>query len=161
MKLTIDITREDYADYNKFHFVKTRLKRSIIVILATLIIVEIFLNKDKFDLTSTIISSIAGVGMYVFIIYRSFNKIKKIPVDGGHILGQKEIEFTEEKYYSKTKNSEGSAEWSTIKSIEENKKSFYLYVDKNMAIMVPKRVFKDETEMNEFRNLVTRKIKEA
>ncbi len=161
MKLTIDISRQDYADYNKFHFVKTKLKRTVITGVLTVFILQVFLNLDQFDLTATIVSSIVSVLVYVFIINMSLNKTKSIPDNDGTILGQKELEFFEDKINYKTVNSEGSNAWTTIKKLEESSKAFYLYMDTNMAMLVPKRFFKDKSDEEAFKTLVRQKINTA
>lgn len=158
MKLTIDISRQDYADFNKFHFFKTRLKRTVITGVLTVILLQLFLNRQQFNLTATIITSATCVVVYVFAINRSLNKTKSIPDNDGAILGQKEMEFAEDKIFYKTANSEGSSAWTTIKKLEENSKAFYLYMDTNMAMLVPKRVFKDKSDEETFKTLVKRKI---
>ena len=158
MKLTIDISRQDYADFNKFHFLKTKLKRTVITGVLTVIILQLFLNREQFDLTATTISSVVCVVVYFFAINRSLNKTKSIPNNDGAILGKKEMEFAEDKIIYKTSNSEGSSAWTTIKKLEENSKAFYLYMDTNMAILVPKRVFKDKSEEETFKILVRQKI---
>ena len=158
MKLTFDITREDYFEFNKFHFLKTKLKRTIILGVLTLVILQLFLNREQFDWTATIISSTICVLVYIYAIKRSLDKTKNIPDKNGTILGQKEMEFTDEKIIYKTSNSEGSSGWATIKNIKESPKAFYLYMDTNMAMLVPKRVFKEGADEAAFRNLVNQKI---
>ncbi|MES2559199.1 MAG: YcxB family protein [Bacteroidota bacterium] len=158
MKLLIDITRQDYAEFNKFHFIQTKLKRTIITGLLTVIVLQLFLNREHFDLTATIVSTIVCVLVYIFVINRSLNKTKNIPDNTGTILGEKEIEFTEDSIIYKTSNSQGTSEWAAIKNLKESPKSFYLYMDTNMAMLVPKRVFKHSDETEAFRELVTRKI---
>ena len=161
MKLTIDISRQDYADFNKFHFFKTKLKRTVITGALTVIILQLFLNREQFNLTATIVSSVVCVLVYVFAISRSLNKTKSIPDNDGTILGQKEMEFAEDKIIYKTANSEGSSDWTTIKKLEESSKAFYLYMDTNMAMLVPKRVFKDKSDEETFKTLVRQKINTA
>lgn len=161
MKLTIDISRQDYADFNKFHFFKTKLKRTVITGALTVIILQLFLNREQFNLTATIVSSIVCVLVYVFAISRSLNKTKSIPDNDGTILGQKEMEFAEDKIIYKTANSEGSSDWTTIKKLEESSNAFYLYMDTNMAMLVPKRVFKDKSDEETFKILVRQKINTA
>lgn len=161
MKLTIDISRQDYVDFNKFHFIKTKLKRTVITGVLTVFILQVFFNHEQFDLTATIVSSIFCVLVYVFVINMSLNKTKSIPDNDGTILGQKEFEFSEDKIIYKTENSEGSSAWTTIKKLEESSKAFYLYVDTNMAILVPKRVFKDKSDEDAFKTLVNQKINTA
>lgn len=161
MKLTIDISRQDYADFNKFHFFKTKLKRTVTTGALTVIVLQLFLNREQFDPTATIISSVVCVFVYVFAINRSLNNTKSIPDSDGTILGQKLMDFGEDKIIYKTQNSEGSSDWKTIKKLEEGSKAFYLYMDTNMAMLVPKRVFKDKLEEETFKTLVRQKINTA
>ena len=161
MKLTIDISRQDYADFNKFHFIKTKLKRTVITGVLTIIILQLFLNREQFNLTATIFSSVVCVLVYLFAINRSLKKTKSIPNNDGTILGQKELEFSKDKIIYKTANSEGKSAWTTIKKLEESSKAFYLYMDTNMAMLVPKRVFKDKSEEETFKTLVRQKINTA
>lgn len=159
MTLTIEITREDYADFNKFNFYSKGLKRTIINGVITIIFLQLLLNYKEFKLAPTLISSVACVLVYFFLIKRSLNKSKNVPDQDGSMLGEKEVEFTDEKISYKASNAEGSINWTAIKSFKESSKAFYLYIDANMAVVVPKRFFKDGTEEMEFRNLVNGKIK--
>lgn len=161
MKLTIDISRQDYADFNKFHFLKTKLKSTVITGALIVIILQLFLNREQFKLTATIISSVGCVLAYVFVVNRSLNNTKNIPDNDGTILGQREMEFAEDKIIYKTANYEGSSDWTTIKKLEESSKAFYLYIDTNIAMLVPKRVFKDKSEEETFKTLVRQKINAA
>lgn len=161
MKLTFVISRQDYADFNKFHFFKTRLKRTVITGLLTVIIMQLFLNREQFNLTATIFSTAVCLAVYVFAINRSLNRTKSIPDNDGTILGRKEIEFTDDRIFYKTANSGGSGAWTTIKKLEEYSKAFYLYMDTNMAMLVPKRVFKDKSEEETFKTFVIQKINTA
>lgn len=158
MKFTVDITREDYSDFNKFHFMKTRLNRTILTGLLTVIVLEYLLNRNEFDLTVTIISSLACVLVYSWAIYRSLNKTKKIPDNDGTILGPKEMEFADDKISYSSKNSQGTCEWTSIKFLRESSKAFYLYMDTNMAMLVPKRTFTTDNELEDFRKIISRKV---
>ncbi len=72
MKLIIDITRKDYVEFNKFHFVKTRLKRTIITGCLTLVAFQLIVNQEKqYDWIWIVISSIVFALVYVFMINRS------------------------------------------------------------------------------------------
>lgn len=158
MKLVVDISRQDYADFNKFHFLKTKLKRTVVIGVLSLIILQLLISDEQFDLTATVIYSAIYTLVYAFAINRSLNRTKSIPDNNGTILGQREMEFTEDKIIYKTANSEGSSTWETIKKMEESSKAFYLYMDTNMAILVPKRFFKDKLEEETFSILVKQKI---
>jgi hypothetical protein len=81
MTLEVDINRQDYSDFNKHHFVKTRLTRTIITGVLTILILEWFLNKDTFDMTATALSATVCGLVYVFLIYRQLQNTKNIPKD--------------------------------------------------------------------------------
>lgn len=158
MKLTIDITREDYADFNKFHLFSKKLKRMVIVGFLTIIIVQLMLNTEGFDWIVTLISSVICFLIYFFSLKISLNRTKNIPEKEGTILGEKQLEFAEEKIFYKASDSEGSINWTAIKRLEEGKNAFYLYMDANMAMIVPKRFLNDVNQETEFRDMVGEKI---
>jgi hypothetical protein len=137
------------------------LKTTIITSVFSVIALQLILNHEKFNLAVTVFSSFAGVLVSVFVINWRLNKTKSIPDSDGAILGQKEFEFSEDNITYKTVNSEGISTWKAIKKLEESSQTFYLYTDTNMAIMVPKRVFKDKPDENAFKSLVRKKINTA
>ncbi len=159
MKLIIDISRDDYADFNKFHYLKYNLKRTILYPVLALIFILYYVNREGFNLTSTLITPFIFVIVYVLSINRTINRTKKIPNNDGAILGEKEYEFSDDIISYKTNNAEGSLNWSTVLKLEESTNAFYLYMDTNMALIVPKRVFKDQAEEEAFKNIVKGKIK--
>lgn len=161
MKLIIEITRQDYLEFNKFHFTQTKLKRTVIIGIVSLILLQLALNVNQFNLTSTIITTIFFVVAYALLINISLNKTKNIPANSGTILGDKEYEFNDDKILFKTEGSEGKCDWKTVKELKESSTAFYLYMDTNMALLVPKRHFKDANEIAEFKELASRKINAA
>jgi|GEM_PF-2528380 len=44
--------------------------------------------------------------------------------------------------------------WSTINFLQESSKAFYLYIDTNMAISIPKKCFTSKTEIERFETYV-------
>lgn len=158
MKLIVDITRQDYVDFNKFHFMKTGFKKTILTYLIALILMELYLNKDGFNLFATLFSSILFILVCWFLTYNRLNKTKKIPIDNGSFLGETEFDFLEDKILYKKYNSEGNVSWSTIKSFNEGKNAFYLYIDSIVAYVIPKRFFLNKEEMIAFQNLVERNL---
>ena len=157
IKLSFELQRENYMNFNKFHYKKTQLKKTLITGGLVLIILQVALNLNKFDLIATIISSIIFNAIYFFLISRSLNNTKKIPKDDGSILGRKEIEFSDTGIAYMDKNSSGNFNWSAIKSLQSDTTEFYLYTDANMAIVIPKRIFNSDTEIVEFEEYINDK----
>lgn len=158
MKLTIDITRDDYADFNKFHLFSKKLKRMVIIGLLTIISVQLLMDYENFSWVVTLISSVICIIIYFLIAKIGLNATRNIPSKDGAILGEKDIEFTEDNIYYKAPTSEGTINWTAVKKFKDSKKAFYLYMDTHMALVVPKRFFKDGTQEMEFRDLVNSKI---
>src|SRR5260221_1792076 len=117
MKLEIEINRQDYSDFNIFHFYKTRLVRSIIICSVVIIILQSILNKDKVNIPATVFSSIVAIIVYFAMIYYSLTNTKKIPKDDGAILGKRELEFTNDTIICREKYSISNSNWTTIKSL--------------------------------------------
>ncbi|CAN5470936.1 hypothetical protein BH11BAC1_BH11BAC1_30040 [soil metagenome] len=158
MKLEIEITRKDYADFNKFHYLKYKFRRSTLTILVVLILLQLILNGKNFSLGKTIVSTITALLVYFGIIYFALSKSKKIPSADGSILGKREMEFLEDSIKYKSETGEGTRTWASIKKLEEGKNAYYLYLDANMGVIVPKRFFSSEAAKNDFVDLVKRKI---
>jgi hypothetical protein len=159
MKLSFEINRQDYADFNKFHFIKTRLIRTLLTGGLTIIVLQMVLNKDEFDLNATIISSLVCGLIYFVIYYRSLSNTSKIPADNGTILGHRDLEFNDAEIICKTKDTNSSSGWTTAKELAIGKKALYLYIDTNMAVIIPKRVFTSDDELTDFIKFVSTKVK--
>ena len=159
MTLQIEINRQDYSDFNKFNFVKTSLVKTIVVGLAACLLLQIFLNKERFHLFASIVSFLASIMAYSGLVYLQLIRTKKIPKDGGTTLGKRDMEFTNETIICKTKHSVSSSNWTAVRSLEKGKSAVYLYVDSNMAYIIPKRYFKNEQEQEDFIKFAETKIK--
>jgi hypothetical protein len=161
MKLHTEITRQDYAEYNRYHFFQTKLKKTIFLGLLTLISIQLILNREHFELVETIVSTIVAITIFIFLLNRNLNKTKNIPDNNGTILGEKEYDFTVNNITYNTKDSKGTIEWSLIKYQKESPTTFYLYTDSIMAIIIPKRYFKNSQELDEFRELISQRIEKV
>ena len=159
MKLKIEITRLDYLNFNKYFFVKTRLKKTIITGFITILSLQIILNRTEFDLGVTIVSTIASIVVYFFAIYFSILSTESKPKDDSTILGLKEMEFNEDAVLCESSTVSSIVNWSTIKSLEEGRTAFYLFIESNSAFIIPKRYFNSTEQLNEFKNLIQSKIK--
>lgn len=158
MTIKIDITREDYSDFNIHHFIKTRLVRTVFTGIATIILMEYLLNRDGFHLIATVVSVLVCLVIYVVLIVTQLRRTSNIPKDGGAILGVKILEFNEDSINCKASDSTTDFKWSLISCVDNGKKAIYLYLETNMAIIIPKRCFSTESEQIEFIGFVNKKI---
>jgi hypothetical protein len=156
MKLEIEITRQDYLNFNLYHFRKKNLIQTALIGLIGLIILQYSINKEKetVSIIAVVISSILYIFIFAVIMYFSLAWSKSIPKDKGSCLGKKVYEFSEENISFSDNNSDGRFQWNAIKSLEEDSKAFYLYLDTIMALLIPKRYFVDKSEEQAFRSYV-------
>ena len=163
MKIEIDITRQDYLNFNLYHFRKRNLLRTSIIGLIGLLILQYSINKEKqsVSISGIVISSILYIFIFAVIMYLSLARSKSIPRDNGSFLGKKVYEFSEEYISFSDKDSDGRFQWQAIKSLEEDSKGFYLYLDTMMALLIPKRYFAGKADEKAFRNYVQSKLNVA
>ncbi|TCD11251.1 YcxB family protein [Pedobacter frigidisoli] len=158
MTITIDITRQDYYELNKFHFKQTKLKNTIIIGIVVTTLILFFVNKDGFDITITLLIIIVCSFGIILGINRNLKSTKNLPDEQGSILGERVIQFTDDKISYKMKNAQGINEWDSVKSLKESSTAFYLYLDTAVAIIIPKRYFEDADQIKDFKILVNNNL---
>ncbi|BDX37821.1 hypothetical protein CYCD_11760 [Tenuifilaceae bacterium CYCD] len=164
MEFKSQLTRQDYLEFNKYILFKTRIKRNLIFVIVITLLWIVLLNYNQpLDfiaiLIELIVFSILWSTLYLLIYGIAFLKIRKMPDENGSILEEKTYIFSEEGLKQISTNSESFTKWNAFKSIEENKKYIFLFVDKIAAYVIPKRVFQDSKEMNDFVDFLKGKIK--
>ena len=163
MKMEFEITRQEYADLNFHHFKKKRLVRYVITGLISLVFLQIALNMNSrpVNIGKIIVTSLLFILLYSVIIYFQLQRVHKLPGDNGAMLGKRSCEFSDDGLVIKSNDTEGKYQWQAVKSFEETKKAFYLYLDTIMVLPFPKRYFSDQNEEKAFRSLLERKIQKG
>ena len=165
MEIRTQLTRQDYLEFNKYVFFKSRMKRSIVIALIFIIFWIVFLNYNQpFNFIILLIELLVFSmfwAIFILITYWiTFARVKKMPDKNGEILGEKTYILTDDGLKQISANSESFFKWNAFKSIEDNKKYIFLFVDKIAAFIIPKRAFQDPKEMTTFIDFVkTRTIK--
>ena len=167
LEIKMELTREDYVDFQKYLFVKTKLKSSIVrVIIMSLIISFIFTIGHPFVISDYLTSVIMVVFIFGTIYFGGlilfvFNRIKKMPSDKGSLLGAKKILIDDEGFIQESDNSKTLQKWNGVNRIETNKKSIFIFIDNFVAYVIPKRYFKNENEVTEFISTLETKRKNS
>jgi len=164
MEFKLQLSRQDYLEFNKYVLFKTRIKRNIIIVSFITLLWIVFLNYNQpldliIILIELILFSMIWSILFLLIYGIAFLKIKKMPDENGSILEEKTYIFSEEGLKQISTNSESFTKWNAFKSIEENKKYIFLFVDKIAAYVIPKRIFQDSKEINDFVDFLKEKIK--
>jgi len=163
MELNIEITREDYIDFNKFYFVKKGMKKRILIVIIAAIILPVIICIDHpFYLPEYLIYFLITLvlfgGLYIGLMFLYINRTGKIPTENGSILGLKKYIITEEGFMHEGEFHKGIHHWGGIISIEMSKKNIFIFTDSIAAYIIPRRYFeskeKEELFIEEIRNRI-------
>jgi len=92
-----------------------------------------------------IISAVFAV-LYIFQPGMFYDKIDKFKQ-------QYSLEFNDDRILFKTDDINSELEWNFYEALWENDNFFYIIHSKEMYTLIPKRVFDNEMEITEFKNL--------
>lgn len=164
MKISVEITREDFANYNMYWYFKKKRSRLIIILVLMVFGVPLWVMKDRpFNTIEYLLTTLAYIiilGIFSFIYYKIIIKRwKELPSSDGSILGQKTYLITDEGFVEETETSRNLQLWSSIKSVERNNNSLFVFVDKIAAYTIPLRFFENEAEVLSFIEAIEKKLK--
>ena len=139
MEIQIDLTRADYADFNKYIFFKRRFKSMLVYIIVIPILITLFVTRndpsDLFEFCMWYLFSAFLFGIiYLGLIMMTLKRTGKLPSDKGSILGKKKYTITDEGLLEESEINNNLRKWSGIKTVEENKNSVFIIVDTYCSI---------------------------
>lgn len=163
MEIEIEIVREDYADFNRYYYLKKGfLKRIYIILVSAFIISAVIYREPEFHLgfylTKVVLSGLIFGLIYIGGLYLGLSFTKLLPAAKGGILGKKRFTITEEGLVEDSHVNRNIQRWHGIKSIELNDNAIFVFVDNIAAYIIPKRYFKNERAMEAFVGLMRQKI---
>lgn len=167
--ITVEFERtvEDTIEFNVFHMshspsIRQRALFAQIIVAVLVFIVSLavgyLLNLDKraltyFDYALFLVLSVASFFIFPYLnkaeVIRGLHKATK-EGDNKAILGHQTISLTPEHLFVKTPGSESKYTWASIDKIVQNDKYIFLYISSISAIVVPKKAFSTENELQEF-----------
>lgn len=150
MTVKTHITFKDFLNFN----IKNSFPR---IIIFSLIILAIFgLNFSNAEYNTKEIfksASIWFVAVFVFIIIRSYFRLKNAFYSNKKIQEEIVYTFTDEKVQTKGETFDGDFTWNTVHRVKETKDWFLIYQSKTTMNMVPKKYF-SQSEIIELRNII-------
>ncbi len=156
MNVTVDITRIDYWEFNKFAMTTIPKYRTnfIINIIAIPVSSFVILLLMKLPFYYVLVSSvILGIISDMLLIYFMKKSIMKIPDGREGFLGKHVIEIRSDGLSETTSVNEGLHLWKGIRSIHQNEKYIFIFIDNLMAHIIPKRSFSSLKDAEDFYNL--------
>jgi hypothetical protein len=112
------------------------------------------------DLSLNWIDFITGYVAGTILLLMVFNEQKKIlePKENGFVFGPTVYEFTDEGIKIKKDNNESFTRWDTVEKVFDAKEYFYIFIDHNLAYIIPKRTFRSSEKMSEFVSILNQFI---
>lgn len=178
MNFTFDLTKQDYLDFNiftvqnyKFYNNQKKYLRILFMIIpfAVGVVNYLFESKSKLDFSDIIMFSLMAILSILFWKYfpKLFDKLTQKNAERvlfregklNNILGKRSLFFDEDNIRCITQYEESLTKYEIIIKKEESKTAIYLYTTPAMAIIIPLRVFADETKKQEFINFIDKKTK--
>lgn len=150
MTVKTHITLKDFLNFN----IKNSLPRIIIFSLIILLFLGLNLYNTENDTQNILQSaSIWFAAVFVFIIIRSYFRLKNAFYSNKKIQEEIVYTFTDEKVQTKGETFEGDFAWNTVYKIKETKEWLLIYQSKTTMNMVPKKYF-SQSEIIELRKII-------
>lgn len=150
MTVKTHITLKDFLNFN----IKNSLPRIIIFSFIILIFLVLNLYNTENDTQNILQSaSIWFAAVFVFIIIRSYFRLKNAFYSNKKIQEEIVYTFTDEKVQTKGETFEGDFAWNTVYKIKETKDWLLIYQSKTTMNMVPKKYF-SQSEIIELRKII-------
>uniref|UniRef100_UPI0032174246 YcxB family protein n=1 Tax=uncultured Draconibacterium sp. TaxID=1573823 RepID=UPI0032174246 len=164
MEINVDLTREDYIDFNKYFFLKKGLKKRIYIVIIIALMIPLIVDYGQPFEIFTYLKTAVLAGFIFGLIYFggmmiTIKRTGKLPSDNGSLLGKKKFIITDEGLVEDCESNRNLQKWKGIKSIETNDNSIFIFIDTLVAYVIPKRSFKDEAEIENFIKIIQEKIK--
>ena len=163
MKFIFEQTTDDLLDFGKSTLKKSLFVKQFGIVIACLILLNIdrSLFSDEIQ-TESLISWILPVAIIVFVwIFISRIVLKKQIWNPGNkqtMMGVWEIDLSENFIRVLTPVSDTIYQWSAFSELGQSTKSYFLHIGKIQAIVIPKRAFQGDVEMEEFEEFVDFRI---
>jgi len=150
MTVKTHITFKEFLNFN----IKSSLPRIIIFSFIILIFLVLNLYNTENDTQNILQSaSIWFAAVFVFIIIRSYFRLKNAFFSNKKIQEEIVYTFTDEKVQTKGETFEGDFAWNTVYKIKETKDWLLIYQSKTTMNMVPKKYFSD-SQISELTNMI-------
>jgi hypothetical protein len=171
MILKIEQTSEDYKAFNYYYNwtspnkKESRIINSISPLLAFILLI---LLRNGYHIENYGVAEIVLLSIGVLLIFTmkyiakwySNLHANRIINSGKNadMIGHREIRFENERLVATTSSSHTEILWKAFEKVSETKEHFFLFIAVNQSIIVPKRSFETQAEVETFKKFITNKI---
>lgn len=171
-EFNVTLNDHDYFMFNQYHlFNSPDGKRNLMInrlcmpIICFFVVLIIFSSEPdyKIVLLETIVFTVLSVIWVIIskeiLLYSLKKKIEKITKESRLPYAQEAIvKFDDEIIHEITKKSEIKMAYSVIEKIGVTEKAIYIYINFQMAFILPVTIFKDEVEKQKFLEFINSKV---
>ncbi len=164
MRLSFSVSREDYWQFNKLLvFQIPSLRFNFITnLLAIPLVFFALLWPDRLPLIPAVyISAILGVSGIAVYLWLWKRQVKSQPSDRGDQLGEHVLEIAADGIRGRTSYVESLYSWQAVTDVYENRDYIYIFVDRNKAHVIPKRVLANVEEARQLKQTIVSYWKNA
>lgn len=144
------ITFKDFLMFN----VKNSLTRILVfplLALAFFVVKQFMEESDERDILGS--ASMWFLVVFIFIIVRSYFRLKNAFYSNKKIQENISYTFTNENILNKGETFEGEFGWDSVYKVKENKEWFLIYQSAHVMNMIPKKYFA-KNQISELRNII-------
>jgi len=162
MEIEVDITRDDFKEFNKYAFRKmdkTFFIPFFLFLIALTSLFHILTAPNKQSAINGIISTIFII--LVFGIISRFVALfltRYTPLKKGATLGKHKFRISEEGVLESTEFNESLTKWDGIRSVEIKKNYIFVWIDRHMAHIIPKRFFSSDIDCQKFLSALNERV---
>lgn len=160
MQLNFTITRTDFRNYNLHYHLVKNLRKRIFSVLLFYLLLFLYVNYRDPNFDVFIFSMILiGYGIFYFFAFfiTAFLSARRLRENSPY-LGEKTITFNETGFNCSDKFGTADMNYSAFQNYHESKNYFYLYLEFNQAIAIPKRCFSSFDDQKKFIEFIKPKI---
>ena len=153
MKVTFELNRNDIWNFNKYSYTHIPSARNPIIILFLAGSLYLLLRLEA-PLIIKIITIIIYWAVMIFLLIAFLKLQTTLSFDSKPgILGEHTIEISPECLFEMTSVNESKHYWNGIRNIYSNDSYIFIFINKSVAHIIPKRAFNSSFESKEFLGL--------
>ncbi|MHB0885720.1 MAG: YcxB family protein [Bacillota bacterium] len=151
MKISFDLTREDYWGLNRFHLFHSRRSRLTYAWLSLLLVGGFTFQAYRLGLepvAAVLVAALFVSGVMALALWNIKRRVMKFPA--GKWLGQTTLEINETGISVQNAVTETHTSWRGVFTIINDPHYFFIYTEKNSSLVIPKRAFPDASATKQF-----------
>lgn len=170
MRIEVDLTMEDFRAFTALiqrggrrHGNKaTRIRLALVWFGAVMLVaaLHVVFGVDlQIDLFSAGVTAVFLIALLIVIVRPA--RDRAMPVEGGTVLGHHTYELSDDGIRTFSKYTESLVRWGGVRGLQETPTHLFVMIDRNAALMVPKRHIATQEDLESLKQLVRNRVEAA